>query len=219
MKLPQLALFDLDGTLVQFPREFLFHQAEEVISKLELPRVERREMEEAFAEFDFFRWVLPALRETFMETYWELFDWEAYPSPVVIPGAVEAIKSLHDSGVKLAIVTSRHETAEDIAADLSSTGLLSYFPKIFPRGGDDAHWYDKSLQIRQACSEFGIDPKEAMIVGDIPPDVTSARSVGVGLAFAVLSGGIREHVFSAVSPDGILRSVTGLGEVFAAGSS
>lgn len=211
---PKLALFDLDGTLVRFPKEFLFLQVEEVLARLELPAVERHLLEDAFADFDFFRWVAPGIRETFMDTYWELFDWERYPKPLIIPGALDALKSIKDGGTDIGIVTSRHESEEAIRSDLESTELLPYVSFIIPRGGDDKHWSDKTFQIRQACRNTGIEPADTLLVGDVPPDISSARIVGVGKTAAVLTGGIRREILEKSNPDFILNDVGELNTIF-----
>ena len=57
----KLAIFDLDGTLVEFPREFLFSESERIMKLISHPEVERSVMLESFADFDFFRFLLDSL--------------------------------------------------------------------------------------------------------------------------------------------------------------
>jgi len=203
----KLVIFDLDGTLVKFPKEFLFQQAEEVVKTLELPSVERELMEEAFADFDFFRWIPSGIRETFMDTYWNLFNWEHYPKPIVFDGVLETLKALKDNGIDQGVVTSRHFPREQIEADLKEVGILDYFSYVIPRGGDDERWHDKTYQIRQACERSGVEPKHVALVGDIPPDVSCARVLGLGKTVAVLSGGIRREPLEKAEPTHIIDGV------------
>jgi len=63
--------FDFDGTLIDFPKGFLFSQARLVFKELALPMFTDDEIEKAFSSFDFFSICPEERREEFMEVYWQ----------------------------------------------------------------------------------------------------------------------------------------------------
>ena len=204
---PKAILFDLDGTLIEFPKDFLFSQAYQVFDSLEMEHASEEELEEAFSDFDFFRIAPAAVREQFMEVYWSLFDWNQYPKAVVIPGVTETLASLKASGFELGIVTSRDESPEHIRQRLEHTNILEHLSFIIPRSCPDCEWSDKSKQITEACKRLGLSPEEVAMVGDIPPDIESAHKCGVGIKIALLSGGIKRRQLEKGKPDFILSTV------------
>ena len=90
------------------------------------------------------------------------------------------------------------------------TGFLNHFSYIKPRPGDHIHWTDKRQSIIEVCEKLGVPPKRAVMVGDIPPDITSAKDVGVEKTVAVLSGGIRSHILEQAAPSHIVSGVEAL---------
>lgn len=203
-------IFDLDGTLVEFPHEFMFSESLRIIERLAHPTVERCLLEECFSEFDFFRFVRDDAPETFIERFWAEFNWDAYPRCPVLPGAEELCSQLYSLGTKLAVATARIGSESELLESLDHTNLGERFAVLAGRPDNDHHWKDKRPQIRKVCAELGVHPAEAVMVGDIPPDITSAREAGVGLTVAVLSGGIREDILAAAQPDLLIDSVLDL---------
>ncbi len=214
-----LALFDLDGTLIPFPRDFLFEQTFEVFRELNIEPVSRNEMMAHFAKFDFFGMIDAEIRDTFMEKYWSRFQWNSYPQFMPIDGVLESLALLKRRGVKLAIVTSRAESREEVAENISNTGLLSYIDHIetrssVPEGGSsDANWSDKTPQIREACQLFSVAPSEAIMAGDVPPDISSGKRENISKTIALLSGGIRSEILKEADPDYLLSSLADLSQV------
>ena len=211
---PKALLFDLDGTLIKFPKEFLFSQAFQVFDSLKLDVCSVDSMEAAFREFDFFRIAPEPVREQFMKTYWHLFDWSQYPKAELIPAVEETLEALRKKGYELAIVTSRDEEADSIQQRLSHTSILKNISFIIPRSCPDSEWSDKSKQIGLACERLGLKPKEVAMIGDIPPDIESAKKSGVGTTVALLSGGIEKAKLAEMNPDYIIGAVSDILEIF-----
>lgn len=207
LKSTKTALFDLDGTLVHFHHEFLYHQTQKVVSELGHPEVCRTTLESHFSDYDFFRFVQAEDPEQFVKRFWEMFDWRGFPAPDVIPGVSEVLKSLKAEGMKLAIVTSRFVKEKDLIEELAPTGLLEHFSFVMPRPSEDIHWTDKRDMFLEACKRFGVTADKVTIVGDTPGDIESGRDIGAANKIAVLSGGITKERLELALPDIILPNV------------
>lgn len=206
----QLVIFDLDGTLVKFHHDYLFSQALELIPLLGHPPVELATLQEAFEAFDFFRFVNQTSRQDFTESFWDRFDWDNFPTPVPLPGALELLSNLNDRGQKTAIATARLTESDILEQELTSTGFLPFLSLISTREGEHIHWADKRSTLLRTCRELDIAPQNAIMVGDIPTDITSAKDVGIGATIAVRSGGIREDILLEAEPTILVDSVAEL---------
>jgi len=123
-----------------------------------------------------------------------------------------ALENLQSKGLKLAVVTSRDEKLPDLTARLDRLGIAEFFSTVIGRTQEGVDWSDKSPQISIACDSLGILASEAILVGDVPPDIESAKRSGMGLAVGVLSGGIDEARLLEAAPDLILPSASSLPE-------
>ena len=204
---PKAALFDLDGTLVEFHKEYLFSEALRILVDLGRPKLAWEELEHYFAHFDFFGFVEHSLRESFIEQFWSLFDWDRFPRAKPLLGAVPTLEHLKELGYQTAIVTSRLSTPEKVRHDLAGTGILENIDHIVCRSDTEIHWSDKRQLIVDTCGFLNVEPNNAFMVGDIPPDITSAQEVGVGETYGVLSGGIKEAVLKEAGPGQIIADV------------
>lgn len=210
---PKLVVFDFDGTLVEFHRDFLFSEAFRLLPQLGITDVNHQVMATSFAEFDFFRFVAEAERERVIEGFWQGFDWASFPAPVAIPGTGQMLSQLTSGGVKVGLATARICQREDLERDLRQIGMLSHFSHLSSRSDESVHWTDKRSMLREICDRLEVDLAEAVMVGDIPADVISARDAGFGYTVAVLSGGIRRAVLEQAEPDMIIDDVSTLHEV------
>ena len=210
---PKLIVFDLDGTLIEFPREYLFRETERILLEFVHPPVCRTELERSFSAFDYFGFIDQAKRQIFSDFFEKAFDWDNFPAPSVLEEVSETLARLQSAGFDLAIATSRYCSAEELREELSETGLLGYFSLLTTRERQEQHWTDKTSQLTRVLQSFGVEPSAAMMVGDIPSDIYSAKKVGIGTAVAVLSGGISETVLKLAEPDILLTHMKELAGV------
>lgn len=203
----ELVLFDLDGTLIEFHHEYLFSETERILRLFDREVVSRETMSTHFRAFDYFAFLEEEGREAFVEEFWQQFDWDSFPAPMPILGAEDALTRLFEADVCLSIVTARVATTEQLNHTLERAGFGRFFDHVFSRAGDHIAWWDKTETIQRACRELGIPPEKAMMIGDIPTDVSSAKEVKVAKQIAVLSGGIDIEILRAAEPDSVLTDV------------
>jgi len=124
---------------------------------------------------------------------------------IPLPGTLDALKSLHETGYKLGLATN------DSTAGASQTLLMFGVSALFSA----AYGYDAVPNSKPApdtiyafCELTGMEPGEVAMVGDNKHDLDMARAAGAGLAVGVLSGtGTRQTLASA---DVILESAADL---------
>jgi phosphoglycolate phosphatase len=94
------------------------------------------------------------------------------------PGVVEGMRQLHAAGLRSAIVTNKqHRFAVELMQRLQ---LEPYLDLIV--GGDTCERRKPDPQpLLYACSELGIDPLQAVSVGDSTNDVQAARAAGIAV--------------------------------------
>ena len=203
----ELFIFDLDGTLIEFHRDYLIQQALSISPKLGYPSVTEPILIEAFENFDFFRYVEKSIRDKFTEDFWQEFDWNNFPTPVPFSETKSVLQQIKDSGKIIAIATSRLSTREELVCLLEHTSILENITHVNTRTSEEIHWTDKRQLILEICKQVNIPPKNATMVGDIPTDITSAKDVGIGQTVAVKSGGLLESVLQKAEPDFLLDGI------------
>jgi phosphoglycolate phosphatase len=96
----------------------------------------------------------------------------------VFPGTIEGLKELSARGFKLGVVTNAlQHLAETV---LERFGLASHLQLIL--GGDRvAQPKPHPEPLWKACDHFGVDPQQALMVGDSVNDVAAARAAGCAI--------------------------------------
>jgi phosphoglycolate phosphatase-like HAD superfamily hydrolase len=211
--MPKLAIFDLDGTLIHFPFSYLFSETQRILKLFGHPDVSQEDLEESFSSFEYFRVVQYGLNinwsseEDFQAKFWTEFNWIDYPKAQVFDDTIDLLARIDSLGYKIAIATARASSASEIEKDLLDTGILPYVSSIKTRASDRDNWKDKSSQIRSILTEFGILADQAIMIGDVPSDIESARAENLKAAYGVLTGGIRRDVLLASEPSEIFSNL------------
>ncbi|MFZ1772636.1 MAG: HAD family hydrolase [Rhizobiaceae bacterium] len=125
---------------------------------------------------------------------------------IPLPGAIEAVRALHKSGMVLGIATN--DSTSGAEKTMAAFGISSMFAAAY---GYDAVANPKPApDALLAFAELaGVRPSEVAMVGDNLHDLEMAKAGGAGLAIGVLSGtGTREAL--APLADVILDSVAAL---------
>lgn len=122
------------------------------------------------------------------------------------PGASEAVRALGARGVKLALVTSKLSHGTDLGLRL--LGLEHAFGAVVcadhvRRGKPDPE------PVRMALAQLGVEPRDAVFVGDSPHDMQAGRAAGVRTA-AALWGPFGREALTPCEPDEWLAGFDGL---------
>lgn len=185
----RLALFDLDGTLID-SEVGIVASIEYAVEKLGVPIPPREVLR---------TWIGPPLRATFplavgndpevieraVALYRERFTEIGWREHTVYAGIAEAIETLAASGITLAVVTSKPDLyAGRIVASLP---FGQRFSEVFAVSAHSAHC-EKADLVAQALCHFDIPAHETVMVGDRHFDMQGAcangvRAIGVAWGF------------------------------------
>lgn len=210
MGLKQVVLFDLDGTLVEFPREHLFQTTIEVCQQLGIHPPTELEMLRHFTAFDFFAAIPSDHRDSFAEFLARELERKGHPPLRPFAHTISTLKALKERGHELAIATARVVPVAQLQTELNDSGLGEYFAHVVTRYGGSQSWTDKQPQITELCRKFDRKAAEVCFIGDIPADVTTAYQSGVRQVIAVLSGGIDRTVLLQAKPLHLLEDIAEL---------
>lgn len=205
---PRIVIFDLDGTLVEFPKHYLFTELERILPLVQVSVPERHVIEHHFSDFDFFGFAEPDLQQHVTNTFWHHFNWEQFPPSQLFSFTHSILNKLKQNNISSAIATARCCPHQELITDVEKTGILGFFNYIELRKEQTEDWKDKRPQIERILHASSCDPKDAIMVGDIPADIESAKLCGLGGSVAVLSGGIKEEVLKSYQPDFIIPDVS-----------
>ncbi|WP_445599829.1 DVU_1553 family AMP-dependent CoA ligase [Azospirillum sp. A39] len=190
---PRAALFDLDGTLVDSVGDVhaalneALHAAGEPALPLQAVRRilgggARALVERALA----LRGVAPdpRLRELVLARFLALYRPPPLRFTTLCPGAAEVLRVLAERGVRRAVVTNKGEA--DARAVLARFGLEAAVDTVV---GGDAGPPKKPHPglLLLACRRLGIEPAQAVFVGDGEHDIDAATAAGMA-AVAVRGG-------------------------------
>ena len=124
----------------------------------------------------------------------ELWKREYMKSVQPFPGAVDALRAVHERGIKVALASSSNPNEVEYYVEL--LGVADLLEGTTSK--EDAEFSKPSPEIFQAALErVKGEPATALVVGDTPYDILAAHRIAVPIA-AVLCGGFpRESLAKA----------------------
>jgi phosphoglycolate phosphatase len=204
-----LAIFDLDGTLVDsFP--WFLRTVNDVADRFRFRRVAEEDVEslrhassrELLAYLQVPLWKLPLITRHMRKlkadpaANIELFD-----------GVDGMLRSLADDGVQLALVSSDTEiNAKRKLGDLAA--LFSYYDCA-------ASLFGKPAKFRRVIRRAGVDPADVIAIGDETRDIEAARAVGIACG-VVCWGYAAPKALQAHAPDFVFERMEDIVPVLAA---
>jgi pyrophosphatase PpaX len=112
----------------------------------------------------------------------------------VYPGVLDVIRTLHQAGHPMGIVTSNSNGMMDRALDF--VGIAPYMATAI--GADSCHLHKPDpFPVRLALQNLGYQPEEAIFVGDSPHDVNSGNAASVATIAALWGPFTRTQLESA----------------------
>lgn len=92
----------------------------------------------------------------------------------IYPGVIDGLRTLKQEGLRLACITNK--SAHFTGPFLTELGLETFFDRVLC-GDEVEHPKPDPQSLLQVCAEFGIEPAEAMMVGDSANDLEPAQRV------------------------------------------
>lgn len=194
----KLALFDLDGTLID-SQEGILASIEHALGTLGAPVPPRSQLRQ---------WIGPPLRASFpcvlgddaaaveraIALYRERYAELGWREHVVYAGIADAIQTLAARPLQLAVVTSK--PAADAARIIASLPFGACFARIYAPTPASASC-EKAAMIAQALADGGAAGVDVAMVGDRSFDMHGARANGVRALGAGWGYGGREELLAA----------------------
>ena len=189
-----LAIFDLDGTLVDsFP--WFLRTINDVADRFGFRRVRDEDVEslrhastrDILSQLEVPLWKLPAIVR-----YGRRLKAQAAAEISLFPGTDAMLRTLAENGVQLALVTSDSE-----ANALQKLGVAA---ALFSHFDCSASVFGKPAKFRRVIRRAGVAPDKVIAIGDEVRDIEAARAVGIACG-AVCWGYAAPAALRAQSPD------------------
>ena len=189
-----LAIFDLDGTLADsFPwflrtiNDIADHFGFRRVAEEDIEELRHASTREILARLEVPLWKLPAIAR-----HARRLKAEAASGISLFPGVEAMLRTLADSGVQLALVTSDSEAnAREKLGDVAA--LFSHFDCA-------ASLFGKPAKFRRVIRRAGVEPSNVIAIGDEVRDIEAARAVGIACG-AVCWGYAAPAALRALGPD------------------
>ncbi|MBW7967230.1 HAD-IA family hydrolase [Bradyrhizobium sp. BR 10261] len=189
-----LAIFDLDGTLVDsFP--WFLRTINDVADRFGFRRVRDEDIEELrhastreiLSRLEVPVWKLPAIAR-----YARRVKGEAAAEISLFAGTDAMLRRLAEDGVQLALVTSDSE--------VNARQKLGASAALFQHFDCAASLFGKAAKFRRVIRRAGVAPKNVISIGDEVRDIEAARAVGIACG-AVSWGYAAPAALQALAPD------------------
>ena len=201
----RLAVFDLDGTLVELDTEHFIDYSIEIIHEMGFTPHSREQLRELMRQHRLEFLFPEEQREKATAEYWRRFDPRRMPDPRVFDGALATLEAMVARGCDLAIATARSQSVDELREFLRPTGILTHVE--FLSTWWNTSWVEKVEQLTHVCREHNVEPAAALMAGDSTGDIRSARQVGFGLTIGLLTGAHSEEVLRAENPTYLANSI------------
>lgn len=197
---PKLIIFDFDGTIGD-TRHNIIVTMQRTMKMVGLPVKSDEEcastigltLENSFktmypgASADVAARCVDAYREIFMESVEEL-------TPELFPGVSDTLARLHDMGIEMSVASSRQ--SQSLLLFLENMGVLKYFPYVLGSDNVTKHKPDPE-PVLKTLRELNYDPKDVIVVGDMPVDVAMAHGADVRAIAVTFGNATREELIEA----------------------
>jgi len=179
----QAILFDLDGTLVDSAKLIygaFNHVAEKYLGRSYAPE----EITRFFGPSEDSTWaklLRPEQLESALEAYYSYYR-RNHAEVILYDGIPRLLEGLGEQRVPLAIVTGRGKQTTAITLELCD--FEPFFQEVVT-SDDITHPKPNPECVLEACRRLGVQPAQALMVGDSPLDVEAGRSAGAATAAAL----------------------------------
>lgn len=121
---------------------------------------------------------------------------------VLYEGTEDVLRKLHEEGYKLAVVSS----SRTAATMLKKWDLLPLFDAVI--GPSDTKIHKPNPEpILIALQRLNVKAEEAIMVGDLPADIQSAKAAGIARTIALTHGFGTEELLKSARPNSMISSL------------
>ncbi|MGH8018211.1 MAG: HAD family hydrolase [Opitutaceae bacterium] len=208
---PRGVLFDLDGTLVDhFATPYRCYH--DTFAHFGLPPPDESTVRRSVGgsmEITMAKLMPDAELRSAAADWWRRHFEKIFLEDVhAFPGALWILQELHQRGLKLCVLTNKiGEQSRGICAHLGFDSCLD-----FVLGAEDTPYRKPQRQFSEhALERLGVNPSEAVLVGDSPHDIEAARSAGIRV-MCVTTGTHSAEELHAAGADGVYTDLFALGK-------
>ena len=145
--------------------------------------------------YELFDGATPELVAEIGERFKPNYDESGFPNTVPYPGIPEKLAALKESGAKIYIVTNkRHEATQKI---VKAIGWENLFDGVWSFDSYPGVKYKKPDLLARLLAELGVDPSDAVMVGDTKGDIDAGKANGVHTIGVTWGYGAREELSEA----------------------
>lgn len=198
-------IWDVDGTLSN-THDLCVEGLRGAIAEHGGPRLAPKDVEALFGptEEGILAGIVPEASEAAMESYVAFYE-RGHDNGVAFEGVTELVLDLHRLGVRQGVVTGKG--ARTAAITLRALGLDGVLAPVMA-GSENGSI--KADAMRAVLDGWGLDPDAVAYLGDIPSDVTHARTAGVVPVSVAWKPDSDRAALAAVGPDALVEDVTAL---------
>ncbi len=220
LALPELVLFDLDGTLIDSIPD-LANSVNQTLSELSIEQREinsirnwvgngvEKLLHRALSN-DINGEVEPELFNKAFPRFMEIYQENMCVTTTCYPGVVEGINFLKERNIKLGCVTNK--SGAFVSPILEKLGLLNDM-NIIVAGDTLPKKKPDPLPLLHAASVLKTEPKKSLMIGDSVSDVKSARAADFQIV-CVSYGYNHGKDIRETNPDAIVDSLAELSQLF-----
>lgn len=203
----ELAVFDLDGTLVEAEVEYFIGEVRCLFLERGYPDYSAADILAGLSHHTLFDFLPEQERAEAAKLLWSCYDPRHIPPPRLRDGALQALEDAVARDMTVAIATARTTEIDHLREQLHPTGIMTHVTIISTWAGQ-RNWNDKKEQLRRLCASQAVDPAKAYMVGDSPDDIHSSVACGFGLRIALRSRLHVDRVLLAAKPCHLLDSIS-----------
>lgn len=212
----KLAIFDCDGTLVD-GQHMIISSMKEASEKCKIPYPGDEQVRRivGLSLFEAITMIYPKisdndhtmLHRAFVEHFQYLRTLDDQHEPLY-DGIHETILDLHQAGILLGVATGK--SSRGLRSTLSNHNLQDYFVTL--NTADDGPGKPHPSMIKVALSDTGVDPENAVMIGDTTYDMVMAANAGVRSIGVTWGYHDREELISS-GADHIIDEISGLADL------
>jgi len=195
-------LLDIDGTM-RDSRAMIYHSYEEIFKHFGLPMPDKSDLaihmpagpELCYAHY------APQANTAELVAYYRNILGGLLDNISTYEGVAKTLQKLRDQGIKLGVVSASKYAKSDLASD----GLADFMDVVI-----DGHTPIKPKPDPEgalmALKQLGVEPGDAVMVGDLPADVQLGKAAGLRATVATSHGFGPRPLLEAAKPDYIIDS-------------